>query len=313
MPTARWMCLDGTIVEYGDCMVHAFSGAVKYGAGVFEGIRAYWDEAERELNVFRLTEHVERLRFGMKVLRFEPVYDAAFLEDCLLRTLRANALREDTHIRMIAFLSGDDELPATGPVGLVIGAVPRPSAASVAKGIRVRVGSITRIADNALPPRVKATANYINNRAADLEARRDGYDGVIMLTPQGRVSEGAGACFFMVRDGVLITPDVTSGILESITRDTVIRIAQELYGLPVVERAVDRTELYAAQEAFWCGSGQEIVPILEIDRLAVGDGAVGPITRRLQQAYFDLVRGRRPEWPEWRRPVWAGVSEAAVA
>ncbi len=304
MPTARWMCLNGDIVDYADCKVHAFSGAVKYGAGVFEGIRAYWNADDKELHVFRLREHAERLRFGMRVLRFDPVYPVDFLEDCVLKTLRANELRENTHIRMIAFLSGDDELPATSPVGLVVGCVPRPSAQSVAKGIRCRIGSIQRIADNALPPRVKATANYINNRAAELEARRDGYDGVLMLTAQGKMSEGAGACFFMVRDGALITPDVTSDILESITRETVMRLARDVFNLPVVERQIDRTEVYAADEAFWCGSGQEIVPIIEIDRLAVGDGAVGPITQRIQQAYFDLVRGQRAEWPEWRRPVW---------
>jgi len=298
------MCLNGELVEYENCKVHAFSGAVKYGAGVFEGIRAYWNDRDRQLYVFRLREHIERLLFGMRVLRFEPLYEPGFIEDCILRTLRANELREGTHLRVIAYLDGDDELPATGPVGLVVGAVPRPSAASVAQGIRCRFSSIVRITDNSLPPRVKATANYINNRAADMEARRDGYAGVLMLTAQGRVSEGAGACFFMVRDGVLVTPDVTSAILESITRDTVIRLARDVFGMPVVERPVDRTEVYAADEAFWCGSGQEIVPIVEVDRLAVGTGKVGPMTLQLQQAYFDLVRGSRSEWPEWRRPVW---------
>jgi branched-chain amino acid aminotransferase len=297
------MCLDGRIVDYADCKVHAFSGAVKYGGGVFEGLRAYWNAADSQLYVFRLREHVERLRFGMRVMRFEPAFEAEYLERCILDTLRANELREDTHIRAIAFLAGDDELPATGPLGFVVGCVPRPSAKTVREGIRVRVSSITRIADNALPARVKATANYINNRAADIEARRDGYDGVLILTADGKVSEGAGACLFIVRDGVLITPDVGSDILESITRDTVLALAREA-GIAVAERRVDRTELYACQEAFWCGSGQEIVPLREIDRLAVGSGEVGSLTRRLQQAYFDLVRGHIPEHPEWRRPVW---------
>lgn len=304
MPTARWMCLDGDTVDYADCRIHAFSGAVKYGAGVFEGIRAYWNEADRELYAFRLKEHVERLRFGMKVQRFEPVYDAGFLEACIVRTLQANELREDTHVRVIAFLAGDDELPATAPVGLVVGCVPRPTATTVAKGIRCKSASIARIAATALPPRVKATANYINTRAAEIEARRDGYDGALMLTADGRLSEGTGACVFLVRGGVLITPDVGSDILESITRDTVMTLAREGLGLGVVERRVDRTELYAADEAFWCGSGQEIVPILSVDRLDVGSGAVGPVTQGLQKSYFDLVRGHSADHPKWREPVW---------
>ena len=306
--TARFMCLNGEIVAYEDARLHAFSGVVKYGAGVFEGIRAYWSAADRELYVFRLPEHVERMRFGMRVMRFSEVYDAAYLTDCVLRMLRANDLRENVHIRVIAFLDGDDELSAAGPVGLIAGAVPRPSAKSIAAGIHVRVGTWARLADNALPPRVKCTGNYVNNRAAEMEAKRDGYDGVIMLTAAGKVSEGSGACLFVVRQGVLHTPDVASDILESVTRDTVIRLAPEVAGgTPVVERAIDRTELYACEEAFWCGSGQEIVPILSVDRLPVGDGKVGPITRALQEAYIKVVRGDTAGHREWLTPVWAGA------
>jgi branched-chain amino acid aminotransferase len=298
------MCLDGNIVDYADCKVHAFSGAVKYGAGVFEGIRAYWSDDDRELYVFRIKEHVERLRFGMKVMRLEPVFEASFLSKCVLKTLHANNLREDTHIRLIAFLAGDEELRATTPVGMVVGCVPRPTSHFVRDGIRVKVSSIARISDNTLPPRIKATANYVNNRAAEIEALRDGYDGTLILTSHGKVSEGSGACLFIVRNGTLITPDIGSDILESITRDTVIKLAREMLDLKVEERSVDRTELYASEEAFWCGSGQEVVPIREVDRLAVGNGAVGAVTRRIQETYFDVVRGRVANHPKWRQAVW---------
>lgn len=304
VPTAAKMCLDGRIVDYADCRVHAFSGAVKYGGGVFEGIRAYWNAPARELYVFRLREHVERLRFGMRVARLEPAYDVSFLEECVLKTLRANDLRGDVHIRMIAFLAGDDELSATTPVGLVVGCVPKTQSMNVREGITAKVSSITRIADNAMPPRVKATANYLNNRAAEIEALRDGYGGALMLTANGKVSEGTGACLFIVRNGQLITPDTGNDILESVTRDTVIRLGREKLGLEVVERPVDRTELYAADEAFLCGSGWEVVPVREIDRIAVGDGQVGPLTQQVQAAYFDTVRGNLPDYPGWRRPVW---------
>jgi branched-chain amino acid aminotransferase len=307
MQTADFMCLDGEIVRYPDARIHAFSGIVKYGCGVFEGIRAYWNEAERELFVFRLAEHLERLRFGMKLMRYAEVYPSDYLAACVLRMLRANNLRENVHIRLIAYLGGDDELAQTGPVGLIAGALPRGSPRGVTSGIHVRVGSWARIADNALPPRVKCTGNYVNNRAAEIEARQDGYDGVIMLTAAGKVSEGSGACVFIARGGRLHTPDLASDILESITRDTLIRVAPETIGSAVIERTVDRSELYACEEAFWCGSGQEITPILSVDRIPVGDGRIGPLTRALQERYFGIVRGEVAARRDWLTPVWANA------
>ena len=306
MSTCDFMCLNGDIVPYGEAKIHAFSAVVKYGLGVFEGLRAYWNAERQQLYVFRLSEHLERLRYGMKVMRYERIFDASFLEDCLLRTLRANAIRENAHIRMIAYIDGDDELTVTGPVGLVIGVVKRGPGKFLQSGVRVAVSSWQRIADNALPPRVKSTANYVNNRAAELTARLDGYDGALMLSADGKLSEGTGACVFLVRGGQLITPDGASDILESITRDTVIQAARTVHGLVVQERRVDRTELLAAEEAFLCGSGQEVVPIVAVDRIAVGDGQPGPVTRLIQDHYFRLVGGEIADHPAWRTPVWPG-------
>ncbi|MCC7282125.1 MAG: branched-chain-amino-acid transaminase [Acetobacteraceae bacterium] len=306
VPTARMMSLNGRIVPYDQCQLHAFSGVVKYGAAVFEGLRGYWNHDHGEMYVFRLAEHLERLRFGMRVMRLEPVFEAGFMADSLLGMIRANALRETVHLRMIAYLDGDDELAATGPVGLVCGAVPRPRGRAVSEGVHVAVATYARLADNAMPPRVKATGNYINSRAAELEAKRNGYQGVLMLTARGKVSEGSGACFFMVRNGALHTPDIASDILESITRDSVIELARE-QGIVVHERTIDRHEVHAADEAFWCGSGYEIQPILSLDRLAVGNGMPGEITRAIQRAYFDVVEGRSNAHAAWRTPVWAGA------
>ncbi len=311
VPTAQMMSLNGRVVPYDQCLVHAFSGAVKYGAGVFEGLRGYWNAERNDLYVFRLPEHLERLRYGRRVMRLDPVYEASFLEEALMAMIRANGLRENIHLRMIAFLDGDDELAATGPVGLVCGAVPRPRSKAVMDGVHVAVSTFARLSDNAMPPRVKATGNYINNRAAELEARRNGYHGVLMLTERGKVSEGSGACFFMVRNGALHTPDVSSDILESITRETVITLARER-GIPVHERAIDRHEVYAAEEAFWCGSGYEVQPILSLDRLALGSGSPGEVTRAIQKAYFDVVEGRTEAHPEWRSPVWGNAARAAA-
>lgn len=304
VPTAEKMWLNGRIVPYGQCQLHAFSGVVKYGAAVFEGLRGYWNAEQAELFVFRLAEHLERLRFGMRVMRLDPLFETDYLADALLQMIRANALRETVHLRMIAYLDGDDELAATGPVGLVCGAVPRPRGKAVTEGVHVAVASYARLADNAMPPRVKATGNYINSRAAELEAKRNGYQGVLMLTDRGKVSEGSGACFFMVRNGALHTPDTSSDILESITRDTVIRLAHEA-GIAVHERTIDRHEVHTADEAFWCGTGYEIQPIISIDRLAVGRGAPGEVTRALQRRYFDVVEGRDNGHAGWRTPVWA--------
>jgi branched-chain amino acid aminotransferase len=308
---AKYMCMNGEIVAYENCRVHAFSNAVKYGAGLFEGLRGYWNEKDSELYLFRLREHWDRFRYGMRVMQFDRVFDDGYLTDCVLRTVRANDIRENVHIRVIAFLDCDEELPACGPVGLVVGAMAKPRAAAVAKGINVVVSSWTRVADNALPPRVKACANYINNRCADLEARRHGYDTALMLTTDGRISEGATSCFFMVRKGVLITPDVSSGILESVTRDTLISIARDRLRIPVQERAIDRTEIYAADEAFLCASAIEVRPVVSIDQMPVGGGQVGAVTRALQDNYFELVRGGTGDHPEWRTPAYRPKPKAA--
>ena len=311
MPTLPKMCLNGQIVAYEDCKVHAFAGGLKYGAGVFEGLRAYWNADAKELYLFRLTEHLERLRFGMRVLRYDEVFSADYMSDCILKMIRANEVRENIHIRITAYIDSDDELTGCGPIGLVCGAVPRKPSRFVDDGMSVVVSSYTRIVDNALPPRVKATANYINNRAAELEAKRHGYDGVLIMNADGRVSEGSGACFFLVRHGQLITPDVTSGILESITRETVIEIARRDLGLTVVERPLDRTEIYAGDEAFWCGTGYEVLPIVAVDKLAIGSGKAGPITRKVQQRYFDVVYGRTADYAAWRLPIWGRQRAAA--
>jgi branched-chain amino acid aminotransferase len=306
MPTAPLMVQNGRIVPYAECRLHAFSGVVKYGCGVFEGLRAYWSPTEGELFVFRLPEHLERLAFGIRMLRLEGAPAVAEIGQGIRAMLRANGLRETCHVRVIVHLDGDDELAATGPVGWMAGAVPRGSSRFLETGMRMRVASWARIADDALPARVKATGNYLNNRAAEVEARRDGYDGAILLTREGKVSEASGACVMLVRDGRLVTPSVTSDILESITRATLIELARAELGLEVVERTVDRSELWAAEEILACGSGWEVVPIVSVDRLPVGAGKPGRITRALQEAYFATVRGERPARRAWLTPVWGG-------
>jgi len=304
MPTEPKMYLNGRIVDYADCRIHAFASVVKYGTGVFEGLRAYWNDEAKQLYVFRLREHMERIRYGMKAMRYADIPPLEELERAIVEVSRANAIRATTHYRMIAFLDGDDELATTGPTGIVVGAVVRGSSPRIETGMAAMISSYVRIADNAMPPRVKCTANYVNNRAAELEARGGGYESALMLTQEGKLSEATGGCVFLIRKGRLITPDLSSDILESITRETIIELARTKLGLTVEERRVDRSELTAADEIFACGSGWEVIPITSVGRVPVGDGAPGPGTRAIQKTYFDVVHGRTNAHAAWLTPVW---------
>jgi branched-chain amino acid aminotransferase len=299
-----FLSLNGRLVPWDAACVHMLTPAFKYGACVFEGIRGYRAASGDEVFIFRLREHLDRLEFGMRVMRFDDPPAAAAMEAALIALIRANGTRGDMHIRLLVWVDGDGEQTATGPVGWGIGALPRPDNPRVRQGVHVGVSSWTRTADNAMPARLKVTANYNNGRLSGLQGKADGYDNVILLTAAGKVSESPSSCFFMVRDGVPVTPGLANDVLESVTRATLIDLLREDFGLQTSERDIARTELYAAQEAFFCGSGGEIQPILSIDRLPVGTGQVGPITSRLQAAYFDAVRGAAPRRRPWLTPVW---------
>jgi branched-chain amino acid aminotransferase len=300
-----FLSLNGQLVPWDEARVHMLSPAFKYGACVFEGIRGYRAAAGDDVFIFRLKEHLDRLEFGMRVMRFDAPPSVAAMEAALIALIRANGSRGDMHIRLLVWVDGDGEQTATGPVGWGIGANPRPDNPRVKQGVHVGVSSWTRTADNAMPARLKVTANYNNGRLSGLQGKADGYDNVILLTAAGHVSESPSSCFFMVRDGVPVTPGLANDILESVTRATLMELLEDEFGLRTQERDIARTELYAAQEAFFCGSGGEIQPILSIDRLPVGKGEVGPVTRQLQEAYFAAVRGAAPGRSSWLTPVWA--------
>jgi branched-chain amino acid aminotransferase len=215
-----------------------------------------------------------------------------------------NDLHEDVHMHLVAYVlgSGND---ATEPTGLYINPRRRGRMTASGKGLQCCVSSWVRTSDNAIPIRLKCGANYQNGRLAILQAKADGYDAPIFLNQRGKVAEGTGASFFLVRKGKLLTPTITNDILESITRTTLIEdVCPNILGLEVVERDIDRTELYVADEAFFCGSGYEITPITSIDRFPLGTGEVGPITRRVLDAYMALVRGADRRYPEWRTPTY---------
>lgn len=300
--TAHTIIHNGRAIPFEEAKVHALSVGLAYGASVFEGIRAYMNPATGRLSVFRLEEHLIRLDQGMKFMRFEDPPAREVLRRGVLDSIRANAPDDDCYIRLQVQIEDRGSMASTGAVGWVCAAIPRARSPKRESGVAACVSSWTRIADNTMPARIKATANYHAGRIATLQARADGYDTPIILTREGKVSETAGACLFLVRDGVLITPSRENDILESVTRDTVLTLAAE-NGLPTQERRADRTELYVADEVFVCGTGQELLPVTSVDRLPVGAGRPGPTTMRLQAAYEAVVRGTTDAHAAWRTPV----------
>ncbi len=300
---AKIIMQNGELMPFNDARIHPLSLGVAYATTVFEGLRAYYSPATGKFALFRLDEHMRRLQVGMKVMRFERSYETDYMRDCLAKLIRANEPDDDVYIRLLAYIEGIGLMATTGPVGFTAAAMPREKPKFAETGMSLGVSSWSRLSDNASPPRIKATANYHNARLTQMQARADGYDGALMLTPAGKVSEAPIACFFMVRDGRLITPSVTSNILESITRDTILTLYREIAGREVEQREVDRSELYFADEAFVCGTGQEILPVTLIDKLPVGDAKPGALTKQLRQRYFDVVRGNTPDYPEWRTVV----------
>jgi branched-chain amino acid aminotransferase len=297
--------VNGKVVPYEDAKIHVQSAAVKYGASVFEGLRAYWSARQDELYVFRLEEHIQRLYRSMKIMRMEHGLTPEELANSILEVLRQNGYREDVHIRQTAYIEADGGMDARGPVGLAVDA--RPLRMSGKVGIAACVSSWARIPDVAMPPRIKCSANYQNGRMAMLEAKTNGYDVALLLNSRAKVSEAPGACCFVVREGVPVTPPITADILESVTRSTLFELFRKELGVTPVEREIDRTELYVSDEGFLCGSGWEITPILSVDRLPLGDGQQpGPVTRAIQDCYLAVVRGERPPYRPWLTPVYGG-------
>lgn len=297
---------DG-FVPYQQAKIHVLAPAVRYGATAFEGIRGYWNNNEKELYVIQLKEHMERLLQSAKLMAFDPSHTVRDLCDLTLETIRKNELKKDIHIRAMICLDGKGAVHAAGPTILVIAAMPMGRLFDIENGINCCVSSWTRISDNTISPRIKCTANYQNSRMAMVQAKKDGYDNTIILNANGKVSEGPGACLFIVRRGKPITVPVTSGILESITRETLIVLFKEYLNIEVEIREIDRTELYVAEEAFLCGSGAEITPILNIDKYKLNGAHVGPLTKKIQKLFFQIVRGEIPDHPEWRTPVYRRV------
>jgi len=304
--TYIWM--NGEFIPWEEAKLHVTTAAVQTGSRVFEGMRAYWNDSQEQLYIFKMEEHLRRLAQSMKMMRMNLDFSLQEIRQALVDVLVKNDLREDVHLSPSVYFGVGQSFfsykPGTVDVGVYVLAQPRQSILGTGRGIHVCVSSWTRISDRDVPPRLKASANYQNGRLAAVQAAEDGYDDAILLNELGKVAEAPAACVFLVRDGTALTPPVTGGILESITRTTLIQLLEEQMSVPVVEREVDRTELYIADEVFMCGSAFEVTPVFSVDRYQVGDGKVGPLTARLQTEYENVIRGKNPKYSGWVLPVY---------
>lgn len=304
--------LDGNFLPLKDARVGILTHALHYGTGVFEGIRGYWEKSEEDLFLVRPREHFQRWITNCGILHIELPLTASDLCEVTTDLLRRNNFQSNLYVRPLAFKSAErigvnpDEQDSFALV-----AVPFGDYIDSRKGLHAGVTSWRRIEDNAIPSRAKICGAYVNSALAGDEARRNGYDEAIFLTESGHVAEGAACNIFLVRDGRLITPPVTENILEGITRDSVMQLAQEQLGLEVVERRVDRSELYVCDEVFFTGTAVEIAPITRIDHRPVASGRIGPITAALRELYTEATRGRLPAYGHWLYRVYHPVAKAA--
>jgi branched-chain amino acid aminotransferase len=297
-----WM--DGTMVDWRDAKIHVLTHTLHYGCGAFEGVRAY--KTARGPAIFRLREHTERLFNSAKILRMKIPFSMQQVMDAQCAVVRENKL-ESGYIRPLTWI-GSEKLgvsPKGNQIHLMVAAWTWGAYLGdegMKRGIRVKTSSYTRHHVNITMTQAKAVSNYTNSILANMEVTEEGYDEALLLDSSGFVSEGAGENLFVVKNGVVYTPDLSAGALNGITRNTVFAICADL-GLKVVEKRITRDEVYISDEAFFTGTAAEVTPIRELDRIELGAGSRGPITEKIQSAFFDIVNGRNPKYAEWLTPV----------
>lgn len=303
----QYAYFDGAIVPVAEAKIGIMNNTFHYGTGCFGGIRGYWNEEAEELYVFRIIDHYRRFLNSAKMLLCDLEYTPEELAAITVDLLAREGWRQNCYVRPVAYK--DDGFyrvwlhDAQDKVAIVT--IPVDAYLKAEGGARVCVSSWRRVDDTAIPARGKVNGSYVNSALIKSDAMLSGYDEAIVLSQDGHVSEGSAANFMLVRDGVLITAPVTDNILEGITRRTVLELAQRELNLTVVERPIDRTELYIADEAFFCGTGVQVTPVASIDNRALGRSP-GPITASIRDLYFDVVYGRRADYMHWLTPVPVG-------
>jgi branched-chain amino acid aminotransferase len=306
--------MNGEFLPLSEAKVGVMTHALHYGTSVFEGIRGNWNHEQERLYVFRLREHFERFLQGCKIMRIKVPHTAEELSNITLDLVERCGYQQDIYIRPLAF-KGEERVAVLKlqdlTDSLVIFPIPLGAYLDLETALRCCTSSWRRMEDTMIPPRAKIGGLYVNSVLAKTEATLAGFDEAILLTQEGYVSEGAAENIFIVVNGKLITPSVSDNILEGITRDVVIQLARNEMGLETVERSIRRSELYNADECFLTGTAAHITPVGHIDNIQVGDGEMGPITRELQDLYFDVIRGRIPKYLHWCSPVPVTAAKAS--
>lgn len=291
---------DGKMVNWRDATTHVLTHTLHYGMGVFEGVRAY--KTDKGTAIFRLKEHTDRLFRSAHILGMKMPFDKATISEAQKAAVRENNL-ESAYLRPMAFYGAEAMgiSAKTLSTHVIVGAWSWGAymgEEAITKGIRVKTSSFARHHVNITMCKAKANGNYMNSILAHQEAAQDGYQEALLLDVDGFVAEGSGENIFIIRNGKLYTPDLTSA-LEGITRDTIIHLAKEELGLEVIEKRITRDEVYSADEAFFTGTAAEVTPIRELDNRAIGEGTRGPITEKLQSLYFDVVKGKNAKYAHW--------------
>lgn len=296
-----YVFFKNTVIPVDKANVPVMTNALQYGTGIFAGIRGYVNKEKKTISVFRIHDHFERFLQSIKILDVELSYTADELVDITLKLLKKNKPTSDTYIRPFAFASSvnlSPNLERDKHFDVTIYMMPLGEYLPVDKGLSAMVSSWRRISDNAIPSRAKISGSYINSALARKEATDRGFDEAIFLTEEGHVAEGSAENLFIVRNGTLITPSQSDDVLEGITRRTVIQLAHDL-DIPVETRSIDRSELYISDEAFFCGTGVQIAWIAQIDGRSIGNGKRGPVTQKLQELFFSIVRGNEQKYSAW--------------
>jgi len=311
-PMLDYAFFEGQIVPFSEAKVSVGTHALQYGTGAFAGIRGYLDQDGETINVFRLRDHTARLLQSAKLLRAELPFNRDSLADTIVALVEKNAPVGDVYIRPFVYKPAVQLTPRLRGIGdeLAIYMLSLGDYLDTSRGQKAIVSSWVQIPDNAIPRRGKVSGAYINSAFAKDEAEEKGADEAILLNTSGKVAEGSGCNIFIVRNGTLITSPITSDILEGITRRTFVQFAQD-EGIPVDTREIDRSELYIADEAFFCGTGVQVAPIASIDGRSVGSGEPGEITTRLRDIFFDTVRGRSSRYADFLTPVRRRVPAVA--
>ncbi len=302
---------EGKIVPLEEAKIGVVTHAFNYGTGVFEGIRGNWNASHEQLYLFRVREHYERLLRSCNMLHIKLPYTLDDFERITLELVQECGFKEDIYIRPLAY-------KCSNVVGLrvhdledafLVYIVPFGNYLDSDAGIRCTFSSWTRIQDSVIPPSAKVTGMYVGNSLAKSEAVWRGYDEAILLTQQGNVSEGSGENIFLINDGVLSTPPQTDGILDGITRNTVMELARDVLGARVVERTIPKTDVYVADELFMTGTAAHVTPVLEVDGRPIGDGGIGTVTADLQKLYFEVVKGERPQYDHWLTSIYSSAAQ----